>query len=110
MTTTKPRSVLLYLALAAFTLAGLASAANAEGMSPAAKLQAAAPAVSPVVYGPACPDVMVIGARGAGEAPSGVLNTSAYTTDMYHGVGKAVFSLYQEAYSGHSVEVQANYG
>jgi hypothetical protein len=99
--------VLLGVALAALAMAGTVSSASAVSVRPAAEAQSAAATPPPVLYSTptstiACPDVMVIGARGAGEAPSGILSTSAYTSDQYHGAGKTVFSLYQDLSSNNT--------
>ena len=98
------------IVLAAIVALGLGSV-SAAGADPAdgavrvklvADLQALPPAPPPVLDGPACPDVMVIGARGAGEAPSDWTNDSAYTSDPNHGAGAAVYSLYQDIGSADS--------
>jgi hypothetical protein len=96
MTITKPRSVLLGLALAVLAMAGIAPSAGAVTVRPALDLQAAAAAPPSVLDGQACPDVMVIGARGTNETPRGDNSLSAYAKDPNHGVGIPVFDLYSQ--------------
>jgi hypothetical protein len=62
MRKTRPRSAFLGTIAAGLTLAGLVSAAGAAHATPAAGLQAAAAPPTSVIFGQACPDVMVIGA------------------------------------------------
>src|ERR1700685_2183282 len=81
MTMTMPRSVLLGMAVTALITVGFVPAAGAADLTSAAALRAAAPTPTQVLDGPECPDVMVIAARGSGEAPSNWENTSAYTSD-----------------------------
>jgi Cutinase len=94
MTIAKPGSALLGLALAALAMAGVVPSAGAVSVRPALDLQAAAAAPSSVIFGQACPDVMVIGARGTNQGPKGDNNLSAYAKDPYHGVGATVYSMY----------------
>jgi hypothetical protein len=95
MTIAKSRSVLLGLALTALAMAGIVPSASAVSARPATGLQAAAAAPSSVVVGQACPDVMVIGARGTNEGPySDWQRLPAYAKDPDHGVGKPVDSLF----------------
>jgi hypothetical protein len=95
MMITKPRSVLLGLALAALAMAGIVPSASAVSVRPALDLQAAAATPSSVVVGQACPDVMVIGARGTDEGPySDWQRQSAYVKDPDHGVGRPVDSMF----------------
>lgn len=97
MEMSRPRSVLLGVVLAALAMAGTASSASAVSARPATELQRAAATGSPVVSGQACPDVMVIGARGTNEGPT--TNTgelSSYAADKYKGVGQDIYSMYQD--------------
>jgi alpha-tubulin suppressor-like RCC1 family protein len=96
MTITKTRSVLLGLAVAALTMAGIVPAAGATDLRTASNLPAAAPTPASVLDGPACPDVMVIAARGSGELPSDWQNPLAYTNDPNHGAGAALYLMYKE--------------
>ena len=96
MTITTPRSVLLGLALAALAMAGIVPSAGAVSVRPATELQSAAATPSSVIFGQACPDVMVIGARGTDETPRGDNRLAAYAKDPNHGVGIPVFSLYSQ--------------
>jgi hypothetical protein len=101
MTITLPRSVLLGLALAALSMMGIVPAAGAATVRPAADPHAAAPTPSPVLHGQACPNVMVIAARGTNEAPINWQDLSAYTTSQnYYGAGAEIYSLYQSLESG----------
>jgi len=88
--------VLLSLALAALAIAAAAPSAGAMSVKPAADLQAAAATPSSVVDGPACPDVMVIGARGTNEDPDNWHSLPAYAKDPSHGVGATVYSMYRQ--------------
>lgn len=94
MMISKPRSMLLGLALAALALTAAAPSAGAVSVKPAADLQAVAATPSSVVDGPACPDVMVIGARGTNEGPSNWHSLPDYAKDPSHGVGATVYSMY----------------
>ena len=92
---TKPRSVLLGLALAALAMAGIVPSAGAVSVRTATEAQAAAATPSSVVVGQACPDVMVIGARGTDEGPhSDWQSLPQYAKDPDHGVGKPVDSMF----------------
>jgi len=84
--------------LGSLTMAGAVPAAAAAGVRLASVLQAATPTPAQVLDGPACPDVMVIAARGTNEAPSNTESqtASAYTTDQYHGAGQTLFTMYGE--------------
>jgi hypothetical protein len=97
MTINKPISALLGVVLAALAVAGSASSASAVSVRPAAELQPAVGTGSPVVSGQACPDVMVIGARGTDEGPT--TNTgelSSYAADPYKGVGRDIDTMYTD--------------
>ncbi len=95
MMITKSRSVLSGLAVAALAMAGIVPSASAVSARSATEPQAAAAAPSSVVVGQACPDVMVIGARGTDEGPySDWQRPSAYAKDPDHGVGKPVDSMF----------------
>jgi hypothetical protein len=95
MTINKPRSVLLGLALTALAMAGIVPSAGAVSVRTATEAQTAAATPSSVVVGQACPDVMVIGARGTDEAPySDWQSLPRYAKDPYHGVGKPVDSMF----------------
>jgi hypothetical protein len=94
MMITKPRSALLGLALAALAMAGIVPSAGAVSVRPALNLQAAAATPPSVIFGQACPDVMVIGARGTDERPRGDNSLAVYAKDQYHGVGSTVDSMY----------------
>ena len=95
MTITKSRSVLLGLALAGLAMAGIVPSATAASVRPSTELQAAAATPSSLVVGQACPDVMVIGARGTNEGPKGDNpKVSDYVKDPNHGVGQTVESMY----------------
>ena len=88
MQMSRPRSVLLGVVLTALAMAGTVSSASAVSVRPAIEPQPAAATTSPVVDGPACPDVMVIGARGTNEAPTTDWQTlNAYASDQNLGVG-----------------------
>lgn len=92
---TKLRSALVSIILAGLAMAGTVPSAGAVSVKPAADLQAAAPTPSPVVDGQACPDVMVIGARGTNDGPTTNPNSlPAYAKDQYHGVGATIYSMY----------------
>jgi Cutinase len=53
-----------------------------------------------VIHGPACPNVMVIAARGSGDAPSNWTNLSAYTKAANdYGAGKPGYTLYTQLQS-----------
>lgn len=69
-----------------------AAAAVRSGMTVSAS-SASAPTT---IVGSACPDVMVIAARGTDEAPpnSDWQNPSAYTSDQYKGAGQTLYSMY----------------
>ena len=85
------------VALGSLAMAGAEPAAGAVGVRLAADLQPAAPGASPVIDGPACPDVMVIAARGSGEAPTtDWQEPSAYTSDPNHGAGATLYTMYGE--------------
>jgi hypothetical protein len=89
--------VLLGVVLAALAMTGTVSSASAVTASPATGLQPAAATGSPVVAGQACPDVMVIGARGTNEGPTtNPDQLSSYATDQYKGVGQDIDSMYQD--------------
>ncbi len=47
--------------------------------------------------GEPCPDVLVIGARGSGEAPQGddAVDSSAYANDQFNGMGSISYDVYQ---------------
>src|SRR5690349_10370247 len=97
MTINKPISALLGVVLAALAVAGSVSSASAVSVRPAAELQPAVGTGSPVVSGQACPDVMVIGARGTDEGPT--KNTgelSSYAADPYKGVGRDIDTMYTD--------------
>src|SRR6266568_6838514 len=95
MRMTKLRSALVSIILAGLAMAGTVPSAGAVSVKPAADLQAAAPTPSPVVDGQACPDVMVIGARGTNDGPTTNPNSlPAYAKDQYHGVGATIYSMY----------------
>jgi hypothetical protein len=94
MRMTKLRSALVSIILAVLAMAGSVPSAGAVSVRSAADLHAAAPTPSTVVDGQACPDVMVIGARGTNEGPDDWHNLSAYANDPSHGVGATVFSMY----------------
>lgn len=95
MRKTMPRSALVSIILAVLAMAGTVPSAGAVGLRPAADLQAAAAAPSSVLDGQACPDVMVIGARGTNETPTTDWQSlSAYTKDPSHGVGATIYSMY----------------
>jgi hypothetical protein len=94
MRMTKPRSALVSIILAVLAMAGTAPSAGAVSLRPAAELQAAAAVPSPVLDGQACPDVMVIGARGTNEGPDDWHSLPAYAKDPSHGVGATVYSMY----------------
>ena len=97
MTITKPRSLLLGLALAALAMAGIVPSARAASARPTTEAQAAAATPSSVVVGQVCPDVMVIGARGTDEGPySDWQSLSQYAKDPYQGVGKPVDSMFTQ--------------
>lgn len=100
MTVIKHRFVLLGLAVLALTTLGAVPAAEAAGVSPAAVKQLAAPSPSAVLDGPACPDVMVIAARGTNEAPSNLAwqDPAGYTADPSHnhGAGATLFKMYNQ--------------
>ena len=96
MAITKPISAVLGLALAALIMAATVPAARAVSARSAADLQAAKPTPSPVLYGPACPDVMVIAARGSGEGPADWQNLPAYTSDPYHGAGQTLDAMFAD--------------
>ena len=68
-----------------------AAAATIRPVAPTA-LDAATP--QSVIDGPACPDVMVIAARGTGESPSDWQIPSAYTGDADKGAGPELYSMY----------------
>ncbi len=93
---TKPRSALVSIILAVLAMAGTAPSAGAVSLRPAAELQAAAAVPSPVLDGQACPDVMVIGARGTNEGPDDWHSLPAYAKDPSHGVGATVYSMYSQ--------------
>jgi Cutinase len=95
MRMTKPRSALVSIILAVLAMAGTVPSAGAANARPALDLQAAAASPSSVLYGQACPDVMVIGARGTNEGPTTDWhNPSAYAKDPDHGVGATVYSMF----------------
>lgn len=60
----------------------------------------AGPAPSTIV-GVACPDVMVIAARGTDEAPSNAdwQDPTAYTSDQYKGAGQTLYTMYGQLVS-----------
>ncbi len=50
-----------------------------------------------VIHGPACPDVMVIAARGSGDPPSDWTNLPGYTKAANdYGAGKPAYTLYTQ--------------
>jgi hypothetical protein len=50
-----------------------------------------------VIHGPACPDVMVIAARGSGDQPTNWTNLLDYTKPKYdYGAGKPGYTLYTQ--------------
>jgi hypothetical protein len=50
-----------------------------------------------VIHGPACPDVMVIAARGSGDPPANWTNLSAYKSAANdYGAGKPAYTLYTQ--------------
>jgi hypothetical protein len=62
----------------------------------AAALRSTAATPQTVLDGPACPDVMVIAARGSGEAPADWAKLPEYTQDRNHGAGAVLFDLYSK--------------
>lgn len=96
MTITKFRSALVSLAFAALAMGAIVPSAGAASVRPALGVQPAAAAPSPALFGQACPDVMVIGARGTNQGPKGDNNLSAYAKDPDHGVGVTVDSMYKK--------------
>lgn len=91
----KPTAMLLGIGLAALAMAGTVPSSSAVSLTPVAELQAAAP-VSSVVDGPACPDVMLIGARGTNEGPDNWDSLPAYVKDNDHGVGATIDDLFSK--------------
>ena len=47
------------------------------------------------IYGSACPDVMVLAARGSGESPTDWTSPAAYINDSYRGTGQVNWDVYQ---------------
>jgi hypothetical protein len=48
-----------------------------------------------VIYGSACPNVMVLAVRGSGESPqAGWTNPAKYISDTYHGAGAVNWDVY----------------
>jgi hypothetical protein len=92
----KPRAMLLGLGLAALAMAGAVPSASAVSLTPAAGLQSAAASPVSVIDGQACPDVMVIGARGTNQDPKNGNSLPAYTRDQNHGVGNEISTMYQD--------------
>lgn len=89
--------MLLGVVLAALAMAGTVSSASAMSARPATELQPAAATASPVVFGQACPDVMVIGARGTNQAPTtNPDDPSSYATAADDGVGGEILSMYTD--------------
>jgi Cutinase len=81
----------------AFAFAMTLSAAPPAGMAHIQRMAFSQPQPAPVpnvIDGQPCPDVMVIAARGSGEAPSDWRHLPAYTSDQYHGAGETLYSLY----------------
>ena len=97
MSITKPTSILLGLSLVTLTVTVTAPAARAVSVRSATELQPAAATVSYVVSGPACPDVMVIGARGTNEDPTANANDpTVYAKANNLGVGQTVYNVYTQ--------------
>lgn len=97
MEISRPKSVLVGVVVAALAMAGAVSSASAVSAGLASAPQPAAAAASSVVDGPACPDVMVIGARGTNETPTADWQTlNAYASDQYQGVGQTVDKVYTQ--------------
>jgi YVTN family beta-propeller protein len=92
------------LALAAFLPLLFASAAVVSAAPGAAATAGSATVVTAsaapsqgVINGYACPDVMVIAARGTNESPTTQWqDPSAYTGDQYDGAGQTLYTMYTE--------------
>ena len=83
------------LTAAAAPAGGSTTAAAAPGTQAALAANTQAPA-SPqsVLDGGACPDVMMIAARGSGEGPQDWTKADSYIRDPYRGAGETLYKLY----------------
>lgn len=89
--------------IAAGSAAGIGGARVAAPRSPQVRLDGQlaqaergdTAAAGPFIVGPACPDVMVIAARGTGETPlKNWGSTASYRKDPYFGAGSTLYDLY----------------
>ncbi len=96
-------AVILLFVLASAAMVSAVSDAGAATIRPAREELPAAAATS-IIQGATCPDVMVIAARGAGEAPSDWTDPAAYNNSQnYYGAGNTLYTLYQELKNGSSL-------
>jgi outer membrane protein assembly factor BamB len=72
----------------------VAAALTASTGGPAVTDGAVTTSTGSVVVGPDCPDVMVIAARGTGEAPANWSNPANYNKNDDYGAGGTLYDLY----------------